>query len=124
VAQVVDHSLVLVVGDDLRAVAEVRAILEPVGYRIDAVADPLAAMLAVRRDRPAAVFVGAGVEALAWVRPLIGICRLGARTPIMLIGDGLSSVARSERVPYLALPLDPAQLRAAVAPPPSGGASD
>ena len=111
---------ILLVGD--RAVldgttARLRATCGPIADLIQTTDDLDTAMLAVRRERPAAVLIVGAALPLQDVRTLIGLCRLGRTTPVALIGPGLAWVARRERIPWLALPLDPAQLRALLAPP-------
>jgi hypothetical protein len=97
--------------------AQVRHALAPTADLLRTTDDLAAAMLAVRRERPAAVLIVGAALPLQDVRTLIGLCRLGRTTPVSLIGPGLAWVARRERIPWLALPLNPAQLRALLAPP-------
>ena len=95
--------------------AALRHALGPLADPVWTTADLDAAMLAVRRERPAAVLIVGANLPLQVVRTLIGLCRLGRSTPVALVGPGLAWVARRERIPWLALPLDPAQLRAVLA---------
>jgi hypothetical protein len=96
--------------------AQVRHALAPAANSVRTTDDLATAMLAVRRERPTAVLIIGADLPLQDVRALIGLCHLGRTTPVALIGPGLAWVARRERIPWLALPLDPAQIRAVLAP--------
>jgi DNA-binding response OmpR family regulator len=109
-----DQDVVLVVGGEPDLAAPLRAALEATGHRVAAAGDARAGMAAVRRDRPAAVLVAPGAEDIAGARLVIGVCRLGSGTPVALVGPELGWLAQRERVPFLAAPLDPERLRAAV----------
>jgi CheY-like chemotaxis protein len=106
--------LILVVGEDGSEYDYIRSALEPYGYRVAAAPDIDAGLVAVRRDRPAAVLAGCGAAPAPTMRRLIGLCRLGTTTPIALVGPELARIARQEHVPCLPTHADPAMLRAAV----------
>jgi hypothetical protein len=106
--------LVLVVGEEGTEYDRISAALTASGYRVAAAPDVDAGLLAVRRDKPAAVLAGGEGVIPSSVRRLIGLCRLGAGTPIALLGSELARVARQEHVPSIPSHPEPAALRATV----------
>lgn len=105
---------VLVVDGQGSLTPHIRAVLEPAGYRVASVPTVLDGVTAVRRDRPAVV-LASGDASSADTRLLIGLCRLGNQTPVVLVGREQAWLAKSERVPILTTPVEPAQLLSIVA---------